>query len=120
MNNGTLIGVCVVAAIIGVGAAYVILNDSNEADIRINVSSPNFINDLDVLIYVDGKLVGHGTMKASPLGSAVYIDHKVKFNGDSKTVKIEAISQGGTWGTVKDTKTLIVVNGNSYTVNLVV
>ena len=117
MSRGLIIGVIVVGIIVGVGA-YAMLETQHEAHVRIYVDSANVLNDLDVLIYVDGNLVGHGTAKASATGSTVYLDHTVKFKGDSQTITIKAVGQGGFWGTKQDTKQLIVVDGGSYNIHL--
>jgi len=117
MGKGVIIGVIVVAAIIGIGA-YAMLAESSEANIRINLSSNNYLNDLDVFVYVDGKLIANDTMKASLTGSAAYLDHTVKFSGNSTTITVKAVSQGGLLGTITDSKQVIVVNGGNYTVNL--
>ena len=119
MGKGLVIGAVVVVAIIGIGA-FVMIADSSEAQVRIEVQSLNVLNDLDVLIYVDNDLIGHGTMKSSLSGSAAYMDHTVKFYGDSKTITIKAISQGGFWGTLQDSTQLIVVKGGNYTVRLTI
>ena len=119
MGKGLVIGAVVVVAIIGVGA-FAMLANSNEAQVRIEVQSLNVLNDLEVFVYVDGDLIGHETMKSSLKGSSVHFDRTVKFQGDSKTITIKAISQGGSLGTLQDSTQLIVFKDCNYTVRLTI
>ena len=118
MNKGTKIAIGVVALVAIIGVGYLALANSSSADVRIEVYSNHLVYDVEVFVYVDGKQIWYEPT-VSP-GQYLSLDYKAKFRGDSTTIVIKAVGQGGGLGTNIDSTTLIVQNGQSYLVKLYV
>ena len=117
---GLIVGILILAAILGGAAYYVLSNNGHYAYVAVHVHSTHITETVDVQIIIDDEVVD--TYAGLKPGQTYYPEYyfAVKFGQfvDSKIITVKVISTGGGLGSVTDSEDVIIQHKGEYTVDL--
>ena len=116
------IGVAVVVAtviVVGILGVFFI-SIGHTAWIEYDVTSTHITEDVDVIVYVDGKEVAvwRNLHPGQEFHNTKYYGYRFSIFDSHKLIEVKAVSTGGGLGSQIDSEKIIVENGGRYTVRL--
>jgi hypothetical protein len=124
-RKGTSVGTIVAGIVIAFAIIVVIILVlafigsqvvGSNATINIYVNSTHLLYSVSYNVYIDGSLIHSGTLNPGYSAYAPYSYHWS--SSDPTTITLSATSTGGGLGSQSDSKSLVVSDGGTYTVNL--
>jgi len=119
--KGLAIVIVALLIIAGIGY-YVAENYGHQADVAFYVHSTHVTEDVDIIVYIDGKEV-FSSQDLSPgqvVQNKYYYAYNFSLFEDAKLITVKAISTSGGLGVQTDSESIIVHNGQKYSVDLYV